>query len=69
MKSKNLLFLSITCFFSVSCSKQSLDPTVEARARGSVALQEYAAQSGTSPESLIRFNDSLWLQTKRPSKI
>jgi hypothetical protein len=70
MKSKNSLFVSFTIFiFSISCSKQSLSPSIEARARGSVALQEYAAQSGTSPEALLKFNDSLWLQNNRPSKM
>ena len=70
MKSKILLFsiLNASLFF-ISCSKQSLDPTVEARARGSVSLNEYATQVGASPEALIRFNDSLWLIKDRPFKL
>lgn len=68
MKSKISLFALFNLFL-FSCSKHSLDPTIEARARGNVSLHEYAAQAGASPESLLRFNDSLWLQNKRPSKM
>jgi hypothetical protein len=70
MKSKNsLFFFLLIIIFSISCSKQSLSPSIEARARGSVSLHEYADQTGTSPETLLKFNDSLWLQKKSPSKI